>query len=74
MIPVNKIEQYTLSSILSFSDAKELISKLKSEGKKVGLCHGGFDMLHPGHMKHFEMSGKECDVLIFLNLQDLLIS
>ncbi len=64
MIPVNKIEQYTLSSILSFSDAKELISKLKSEGKKVGLCHGGFDMLHPGHMKHFEMSGKECDVLI----------
>lgn len=33
-------------------------------GKKIGLCHGVFDLLHPGHIKHFDVAKKEVDVLI----------
>lgn len=40
------------------------IHGLKKQGKTVGLCHGGFDLLHPGHVKHFESAKKLCDVLI----------
>jgi len=32
--------------------------------KKIGLCHGVFDLLHLGHIKHFEEAKKNCDILI----------
>ncbi len=54
---------YTSSKILSLDNAANLVSNLKSRGKKVGLCHGGFDLLHPGHIRHFELAKKICDVL-----------
>ena len=63
MLNVEGTEKYKSDKILSISDAKELIQKLKSQDKKVGLCHGGFDLLHPGHIKHFESAKKLCDVL-----------
>jgi len=34
------------------------------KGKKVGLCHGCFDILHFGHIKHFEEAKSLVDVLI----------
>jgi len=58
-----EMDDYKNHSILSLNKAAELISKLKSENKKIGLCHGGFDLLHAGHVKHFESSSKICDVL-----------
>lgn len=62
MLDINTDNFYS-KKILSISSASELIRDLKSEGKKVGLCHGGFDLLHPGHVKHFESSKKFCDAL-----------
>lgn len=32
--------------------------------KKIGLCHGCFDILHFGHILHFKSAKKNCDVLI----------
>ena len=32
--------------------------------KKIGLCHGAFDVLHVGHLKHFQEAKKYCDILI----------
>ena len=29
------------------------LKKLKNRGKKIGLCHGVFDLLHIGHINHF---------------------
>lgn len=49
--------------ILDYPAAINKIAELKKKGKKVGLCHGGFDLLHPGHIKHFESAKKLCDVL-----------
>ena len=31
-----------------------IILRKKFKNKKVGLCHGVFDLLHIGHIKHFE--------------------
>ena len=41
-----------------------LFSKLKSEGKKIVHCHGVFDLLHVGHIKHFKEAKNFGDILI----------
>ena len=40
-----------------------LVKKIKNfyKNKKIGLCHGVFDLLHLGHIKHFEEAKKNCD-------------
>lgn len=39
------------------------IKFLKKNKKTIGLCHGVFDLLHYGHLKHFEAAKKHCDYL-----------
>lgn len=63
MLKIDSINVYKSAKILSFEDSIKKIKELKAKGKKVGLCHGGFDLLHPGHVKHFESAKKLCDVL-----------
>ncbi len=55
---------FTSSKMIAVADAGEIIARCKEKGKRVGLCHGGFDVLHPGHMKHFESAKGLCDVLV----------
>lgn len=38
--------------------------RLKAEGKTIALCHGVFDLLHPGHIIHLEQAKKMADVLV----------
>jgi rfaE bifunctional protein nucleotidyltransferase chain/domain len=38
--------------------------KLNSEGKTVALCHGVFDIIHPGHIIHLEQAKEMADVLV----------
>ena len=49
---------------ISFQDAGRLFSKLKREGKKIVHCHGTFDLLHPGHIIHFEEAKALGDILV----------
>jgi len=35
-------------------DLPKIVSELKLEDKKIVHCHGVFDLLHIGHIKHFE--------------------
>ena len=37
---------------------------MKKKNKTVGLCHGVFDVLHYGHIKHFEAVKKKVDILV----------
>ncbi len=43
---------------------RTLKTKYKSDAKRVGLCHGVFDLVHPGHIIHFTEAKKMCDVLV----------
>ena len=42
----------------------EDLKKLKGRGKKIVLCHGCFDLMHPGHIKHFQEAKKMGDILV----------
>ncbi|MBC8179802.1 adenylyltransferase/cytidyltransferase family protein [candidate division KSB1 bacterium] len=50
--------------IKTIEELQLLIAKLKLKGKKVVHCHGVFDLLHIGHIKHFEEARTFGDVLI----------
>ena len=40
------------------------LQKLRLEGKIIVLCHGCFDLMHPGHIKHFQAAREMGDVLV----------
>ena len=50
--------------IIDFSDVEKILKLLKKKGKKIVHCHGVFDLLHIGHLKHFESAKKYGDILI----------
>ena len=57
----------------NYSKIKKLVQKLKKNKKKLGLCHGVFDVLHYGHVKHFEAAKKKCDILFVSVTEDKFI-
>lgn len=63
MVPADNSGIYQAENILVLEEALVLISELKESKKIVGLCHGGFDLLHPGQVKHIESAKKLCDIL-----------
>lgn len=53
-----------MGKIISKEEYKILKEGIAKEGKKVVLCHGVFDLVHPGHIIHFEEAKKMGDILI----------
>jgi rfaE bifunctional protein nucleotidyltransferase chain/domain len=52
------------SKIKNIDEIKIIIEDNKKLGKKSGLCVGGYDLMHPGHIKHIESAKSNCDCLI----------
>ncbi len=50
--------------IQALADLAKTIERLKKRGKKIVHCHGCFDLMHPGHIMHFEAAKKLGDVLV----------
>ena len=50
--------------IVKLNQLTKIIQNLKKQDKKISLCHGVFDLLHPGHINHFEQAKKNSDILI----------
>lgn len=50
--------------IIPIEELSHILKKLRSEGKKVVLCHGCFDLMHPGHIKYFQAAKKMGDILV----------
>ncbi len=50
--------------ILSFEDASGIIDRIRKQGERVVQCHGTFDLIHPGHIIHFEEAKRLGDVLV----------
>ena len=36
--------------------------KNKNKNKNVALCHGVFDLVHPGHLRHFGYAKSKADI------------
>lgn len=56
--------------ILALTDLAQVVADARAAGKKVAHCHGVFDLLHPGHIKHFEAARKAGDLLVVTLTQD----
>src|SRR5437016_11448770 len=41
-----------------------ILERHRASGKRVVHCHGVFDLLHIGHVRHFEQARKLGDVLV----------
>ena len=52
------------SKIIAFDNLSETICKEKAKGKTIVQCHGTFDLIHPGHIIHFEEAKSLGDVLV----------
>tara|TARA_B110000008_G_scaffold44028_1_gene41768 strand:- start:2 stop:1522 length:1521 start_codon:yes stop_codon:yes gene_type:complete len=52
------------NKIITLSEASKFFSNLRLKGKKIVQCHGVFDLLHVGHLKHFREAKTFGDILV----------
>lgn len=52
------------SKVISFAEASDKFSRLHAQGKRIVQSHGTFDLLHPGHIIHFEEAAQLGDILV----------
>jgi rfaE bifunctional protein kinase chain/domain/rfaE bifunctional protein nucleotidyltransferase chain/domain len=52
------------SKILTLEVLAQMAKTLRKQGKKVILCHGAFDLVHMGHIRHLRRAHQEGDVLM----------
>ena len=46
-----------MAEIVTKKEFREKIRpQIKADNKTIALCHGVFDLVHPGHMNHFEQA------------------
>ena len=52
------------AKIILFNEAAPLFAQLRRQGKVLVHCHGTFDLIHPGHIVHFEEAKALGDLLV----------
>ncbi|MBD9362056.1 PfkB family carbohydrate kinase [Methylomonas fluvii] len=50
--------------IVSIEQLAQRAAELKAQGKTVALCHGTFDLLHIGHIRHLQSGARQADALL----------
>lgn len=52
------------SKILKLNSLVKIILNEKKKRKKIVMCHGTFDLVHPGHIRHLYYAKSKGDILI----------
>ena len=50
--------------IKKLQELRNVADDLKKQNKTIVHCHGVFDLIHPGHIRHLAAAKKEADVLM----------
>lgn len=50
--------------IKSLGELEQLLQEARDAGRRIALCHGVFDLVHPGHILHFREARKQGDLLV----------
>lgn len=58
---------------LTLNDVHEAVRAAQADGHTVVLCHGCFDIVHPGHVRHLQQAAKLGDRLLVTITGDSLI-
>lgn len=53
-----------MGKIVNKTDFLEIGREIRKKNQKIILCHGVFDLVHPGHIIHFEEAKKMGDILV----------
>ncbi len=53
-----------MNKILDLMELADRLEELRNEGKVIVHCHGCFDLMHPGHIKHLQAAKKMGDILV----------
>ena len=57
--------------IKTLADLAPVVRRLREQGKRIVHCHGVFDLMHLGHIRHFQQAKRLGDVLVVTLTQDL---
>lgn len=60
---MSKKELDFIKKILNFREICKITKSLKNK-KSIAMCHGTFDLVHPGHIRHLIYAKKKADILI----------
>ena len=60
---VNDIKNLHKKKIVELSQLIKIIGNFPRK-KKIVLCHGVFDIVHPGHIRHLEHARAQADIMI----------
>ena len=52
------------AKVLSLEELADKAAALRRDGKRLVMCHGTFDLLHAGHIRHLQRARQEADVLM----------
>ena len=58
------------SKILSLNDLARVSKEARLCGKRRVLCHGKFEVMHPGHTRHLDWARRQGDVLLVTTSED----
>jgi len=62
-----------MGKVIDFDLLVKEIKDIKASGRSIVLCHGCFDLMHPGHIKHFQAAKEMGDVLIVTVTPDMYV-
>lgn len=54
----------TIGKVVSIGAIGPILDQQRAQGCTVAMCHGVFDLLHPGHFRHLRSAGDAADVLV----------
>jgi rfaE bifunctional protein nucleotidyltransferase chain/domain len=54
----------TAQKVLSLEALAAVLARLRAENRRIVLCHGVFDLMHPGHVRHLSQARTFGDVLV----------
>lgn len=60
-------------SIHTLDQIADICSRLREDGKRIAHCHGAFDLMHPGHVRHLRAARELADVLVVTLTEDRFI-
>ena len=62
------------NKIFTLNNFKIIVKNLKNKKKNIVLCHGVFDLLHIGHIKHLKFAKKSGEILVVSLTKDKFIN